>query len=79
MITEQEISPIQRDIINLMSKTGGLRRHQLCLLLNKPRTTIYDNLSKLAEKDIVKKKVVPLGNGRGRPHTYWILNQEGKN
>jgi len=79
MITEQELSPIQRDIINLLNKNGGMRRKQICETLGHARTTIYDNLSKLADKNIIKSEVVLLEGRRGRPHTYWILNQKSKN
>ncbi|NLJ20818.1 MAG: helix-turn-helix transcriptional regulator [Bacteroidales bacterium] len=67
---------LQEDLVDILKKYGALTRGELVEKLNKPRTTIYDNLAVLMKHDIVKtfsKKA----NGRGRPIVYFHLNLGG--
>ena len=78
------LTPIQFRIVKLLEKhPKGLIRGQnyergsLMKHLNKARTTIYDNLVKLQELDIVE--FYTKNEGNGRPKVYWKLKNGGTN
>lgn len=68
-------SPLQHNIIIELYKNGPLTRRDLVKKLNKARTTIFDNLSKLQSNNIVSKFARNNGE-RGRPQIFWKLNIE---
>lgn len=47
-------------------------RTELVKILNKPRTTIYDNLEALLNSKIIKKERI-LKETRGRPEILWSI------
>ena len=66
------LTPIQYDLLNELSKGISLTRNDLVTKLEKPRTTIYNNLEKLEIKKIIKR--YKKHNGfRGRPLTLWFI------
>lgn len=76
---------IQWRIVKMLEKhpNGLTRGHydekgSLTRLLNKKRTTIYDNLIKLERKGIVKRYTINDGT-EGRPKVYWKLTNGGIN
>ena len=72
--TKRLISPIQYNLVKLLKKNGSLTRRELVKRLNKPRTTIFDNLIKLHNRKIVEK--LTRNSGKiGRPKVYWKLSQ----
>jgi len=65
------MNPLQKKIMGILSKEGGLNRNELGEFLGKiPRTTIYDNLSGLIINNYVVKEKLPLNN-RGRPQVIF--------
>ena len=72
-VTENLI-PIQHDIVECMLKGEAKTRDMFVKELNKPRTTIFDNLKKLEKKRIVWRFLVPNGK-RGRSLVYWQIKQ----
>jgi len=66
-------SLLQHNIIIELNKNGPLTRRDLVKKLNKARTTIYDNLSKLQKRKIVSK-FSRNNRERGRPQIFWELN-----
>jgi len=71
--TEDFLHPIQLAIIDAL-RTGPKLRRELVQKLNIPRTTVYDNLSKLQKKQIVEKYDKKLDHKPGRPVRFWKLN-----
>jgi len=53
-------------------KDKDLTRDEISSSLNKPRSTIYDNLEKLEENNMVMRYSLPENCvGKGRPPVYW--------
>lgn len=68
------LTPIQFHIINVLKNKGPLTRKDLVERLNTPRTTIYDNLTKLQKKRIIEK--FSRNNGKiGRPLVFWKMKE----
>ena len=63
---------IQQHIFEELSHGKSLTRRDLVKNLDKPRTTIYDNLLKLQNKKLVMKFSRNNG-GRGRPVVLWYI------
>lgn len=58
-------------------KELGLQRHRISELLEKPRTTVYDSLVRLAILEVVEsnsRKIHPTG----RPGVFWSLTNYWK-
>jgi predicted transcriptional regulator len=68
--TDIIISPLQADLLKILKEEGAKTRRELIALVDKPRTTIYDNIVGLIQNKIVKKYAVPT-NARGRPLVYF--------
>ena len=68
-------SPLQKDLMSALSKKGPMTRAEIVKEINKPRTTVYDNLMGLMAHNIVKKYSRPT-NSRGRPLVFFKI-QEG--
>lgn len=69
------LTSIQKRLLKIMEEHGPTERRTFVKLLNTPRTTVYDNLLKLMNRDIVKKSKSNNGK-RGRPISYWQLQGE---
>lgn len=70
-------SPTQHNIVINLFLNGPMNRKGLCKTLNKPRTTVFDNLNRLQKRNIVSK--FAKNNGvRGRPQVFWKLNNIGE-
>lgn len=68
------LTPIQTELLKELKKGESLTRAELVKKLDKPRTTIYDNLLKLQERKMVKKyPKYNEGRGRGRPLVLWFI------
>ena len=66
------LSPIQRDILNVLEIHGPMTRSELVKELRTARTTIFDNLIKLQRSNRIEK--FTRNNGmRGRPLVFWKL------
>jgi len=65
-------SPLQIKILNTLEKRGALTRSDLIKYLKAPRTTIYDNLTRLQNHNLVRKFSRPT-NSRGRPLVFFKL------
>jgi len=66
------ITPIQANLFEELSKGISLTRDDFVEILNRARTTIYDNLKKLETRKLVRR--FKRGNGlRGRPITFWYI------
>jgi len=74
-IKEENLNPLQEDLVVILKKNGPLTRSQMVDMLSKPRTTIYDNLSGLINRDMVKKFSRQV-NTRGRPVVFFKLQEE---
>jgi uncharacterized membrane protein len=63
---------LQKEIVNYLKEHGPVPRAILVAELDRPRTTIYDNLNKLQNRKVVEK--FSKNNGkRGRPKVYWQI------
>jgi len=71
------MTPIQVRIFNELSSGRSITRKELVKTLKTPRTTIYDNLTKLQNQKLVQKySVKRKANDRpiwGRPTIYWFI------
>ena len=68
------LTPIQTKLFNELSLGVSLTRKELVRKLDKPRTTIYDNLLKLRDKKLVEKFIKYNEiRGRGRPLVFWFI------
>lgn len=71
------LNKTDRSIINLLidqNKKLGLTRDNIAILLEIPRTTLYESLTKLEISGIVNKKNAPRRKGTtGRPQINWTL------
>lgn len=74
-IEEEILNPLQEDLVDILKKNGPLTRSQMVDMLSKPRTTIYDNLSGLINREMVKKFSRQV-NTRGRPVVFFKLQEE---
>lgn len=70
------LSPIQKKILELLAENGPMVRDDLAEIINKPRTTIYDNLVGLMQHDLIQKYSRPT-NCRGRPLVFFRLPRAG--
>ena len=68
-------SPLQIQLMNTLEKEGPLTRKDLMNKLNSPRTTIYDNLTRLQNHNIIRKFSRPT-NSRGIPLVFFKLVDE---
>jgi predicted transcriptional regulator len=66
------MTPIQVEIFKELSKGISLTRDDFVEMLDRARTTIYDNLEKLETRKLIRR--FKRGNGlRGRPLTFWYI------
>ncbi|MHA1721244.1 MAG: helix-turn-helix domain-containing protein [Promethearchaeota archaeon] len=65
-------SPLQKDLMEVLEKNGPLTRSDLVKKLSSPRTTIYDNLTRLQNHNLIRKFSRPT-NSRGRPLVFFKL------
>lgn len=70
-----ELNNLQSDLVTILKKNGALTRNQMVEKLNKPRTTIYDNLAVLINRDMIKKFSRQVNN-RGRPVVFFKLKED---
>ncbi|MBY9000655.1 MAG: hypothetical protein KGD64_07060 [Candidatus Heimdallarchaeota archaeon] len=69
--TDDEIE-LENLLISLLSDNGPLTRGQLVSMTHIPRSTLYDNLTKLITKGNIRKESVPRST-RGRPKVLFKL------
>jgi len=68
-------SDLEKDIVELLGSKGPMTRGDIVVQLKTARTTIYDTLSKLMNRNIVDK--YPTQNSkRGRPIVVFILKEK---
>jgi len=72
---DEKLKPLQEKLIEILRNNGPLNRNQLVSILNKPRTTIYDNINKLMRLNIIKKFTRQI-NSRGRPIVFFKLKED---
>jgi predicted ArsR family transcriptional regulator len=73
------ISPIEEQLIGVLKDGGPLTRDQLVKKMEVPRTTIYDGLKKLIQRDEVKKyPYYQTERSRGRPQVLFSLLSQKK-
>jgi len=75
MFDDLMFSPLQIDLMDLLRKNGPMTRNDLIKNSGYPRTTIYDNLTRLQNHNLVRKFSRPT-NSRGRPLVYFKLTEE---
>ena len=68
-------SPLQRELLRILDEKGPMTRADLVKLVESPRTTVYDNLMRLANHNLVRKFSRPT-NFRGRPLVFFKLSEE---
>ena len=54
-------------LLEILERTGGITRDKLVQATRIPRTTLYDNLSKLISQGKVTRKYIRIKKKRGRP------------
>jgi predicted ArsR family transcriptional regulator len=74
---EDEMRPLQIEILNLLKEKGPMSRQELVRTIGIPRTTIYDNLFNLVLYKILQKYKNKIG-ARGRPQVYYKIFEETK-
>ena len=65
---------LQDNILNVLEKHGPSARDYLTMILERPRTTIYDELRKLEKLRLVSKFTRPNGK-RGRDIVLWKIGE----
>lgn len=73
--TDIMLSPLQKDLIKTLEKNGPMTRADLVRSVDKPRSTIYDNLVGLIRHNVVKKYSRPT-NSIGRPLVFFKVMEE---
>jgi len=68
-------SPLQNELIKVLEKNGPLTRSELVKMVDSPRTTVYDNLTRLQNYNLIKKFSRPT-NSRGRPLVFFKVLEE---
>jgi predicted transcriptional regulator len=67
-------SPLQKELINQLEKNGPMTRADLVKSVDSPRTTVYDNLMRLQNFNLIKKFSRPTNN-KGRPLVFFKLTE----
>lgn len=68
-------SPLQKELIGVLEKNGPMTRADLVKSVDSPRTTVYDNLMRLQNFNLIRKFSRPTNN-RGRPLVFFKLTSE---
>lgn len=68
-------SPLQKELLHVLEKHGPMTRAELVKNVDSPRTTVYDNLMRLNNYNLIKKFSRPT-NSRGRPLVFFKLTEE---
>ncbi len=71
----QGLTNIQIKIVELLWRDNLFSRSTFVKELDTARTTIYDNLKKLLERNVIIKESMH-NDKRGRPHILWSLSSE---
>ena len=69
-VHKKEFNDIQEAILKALRAIGDMTRKEILIKIEHPRTTVLDNLTKLARKNLIRKTPHPLGK-RGRPTISW--------
>jgi predicted ArsR family transcriptional regulator len=72
---ENEEFPLRDLLFKTLEINGAMTRAQIVQAIEKPRTTIYDNLDALINQKKVKKFSRQV-NARGRPVVFFKLKKE---
>ena len=75
-ITEniRALTKVQWLIIKELLKHDGIQRDDICKIISKARTTVFDNLKKMMKMDLVYNEEEDRDT-RGRPRIYWYANK----
>lgn len=73
---EYKLSDFQKKILKIL-KEKDCDRKELVKLLDKPRSTMYDNLALLVDLGMIRK-YQKLEHSRGRPRVFYKLNRWSK-
>ena len=65
------LSPLEQELLEVLSEKP-MTRGAIVQILERPRTTVYDNLKRLQNKDLVFKWT-KYTNTRGRPEVFFNL------
>lgn len=68
----KELNPLQQILVKTLEKNGPMTRDQMVNDISRARTTIYDNLSTLIDRNMIKK-ISRQVNARGRPVVFFKL------
>ena len=68
-------SPLQRELLKVLEENGPMTRSKLVKTVKHPRTTVYDNLTRLQNHQLVRKYSRPT-NSRGRPLVFFKIVEE---
>jgi predicted ArsR family transcriptional regulator len=66
---------LQGVLIKTLEKNGAMTRAQIVQAIETPRTTVYDNLAILINREVIKKFPRQV-NARGRPVVFFKLKEE---
>lgn len=67
---EEIFSPLQWQLLRLLKEKGPMTRNEIVKQVQAPRTTVYDNLTRLQYHEQVQKYSYP-NNRKGRPKVYF--------
>lgn len=70
------MNTLEYNICFLLLRRGKLTRKELVDILDKPRTTIYDNLHKLEKLGFVVRSKAKNTGRSGAPQVYWEFTKE---
>lgn len=68
----ENFTQIQEDLIEVLKKNDCLTRSQIVAKINRPRTTIYENLTILVQREIIYKFPKQI-NSKGRPAVFYKI------
>lgn len=72
-LSNEFLSPIQAQILKSLT-SGAIPRREIVRIVNKPRTTVYNNLYTLWKKKLVVK-IKKYNGKRGRSLVYWEIKE----
>lgn len=76
---EYQVGFLEEQILRTLAAKGTLIREELCSALDRPRTTIFDNLITLIQHGYVRYFSKKTENqGKGRPFVFFQITSQGE-
>lgn len=74
-ISEDDVTEIQFQILKALQEQGTLTRYDIMKIINRPGSTVHENLVKLVQKGYIVDQV-RIVEKKGRPTYYFKLKDD---